>query len=127
MADQKLVTVEQFDNPHRADMAKLALEEAGIGVYLENRLIVETDWLLSLAIGSIRLQVNAEHQERAQEILATIKPWSIDDEPDASFEDVSCLNCGAAMPEHLDVCSECGWSYSAADSPDEPANEAPQD
>lgn len=112
----KVIIIEEYDNPHRADMARLRLEAEGIPVFLENRFIVETDWFLANAVGNIRLQVPEAFVEHARQVLSTIKKPASDmsDRPEISG-DLKCLNCGKAMAETDEVCSECGWSYQETD------------
>ncbi|MEO0474578.1 MAG: DUF2007 domain-containing protein [Planctomycetota bacterium] len=111
--DQRYVTIEQFDNILHAELAQIRLEEAGIPVYLHNRNIVWADPLLSNAVGNIKVQVPEEDRERAIEVIASIreKIVAMFNQPKPIEADDSCLNCGAPMPEHLDTCEQCGWSY----------------
>jgi hypothetical protein len=69
----RLVTVATFDLPHKADLAKAALEEAGIAAEVNDREIVAMDWLLLNAVGGVKLQVAEEDAERA---LAVIEPFT---------------------------------------------------
>lgn len=69
----RLVTVATFDMPHKADLAKAALEEAGIPAEVNDREVVAMDWLLLNAVGGIKLQVAEENAERA---VAVIEPFT---------------------------------------------------
>ena len=111
--DKPYVTIEQFDNILHAELAQIRLEEAGIPVYLHNRNIVWADPLLSNAVGNIKVQVPEEDRERAMEVIASIreKIVSMFNQPKPLEEDDACLNCGGSMPEDLDTCDQCGWSY----------------
>ena len=109
-----LIEIEAYDNPHKADLAKMRLESAGIKVFLENRLIVETDWFLSNAIGNIKMHVPAADEAAAREILDAMKrdrPIKEYGAPEPDFENVTCLNCGEAMGDDDDACGKCGWTY----------------
>jgi len=113
---EQVITIEEYNNPHRADMARMCLEAEDIPVFLENRFIVETDWLLANAVGNIRLQVPVTCEKRAREILATLAP------PQSALGDrkeidaaLTCLNCGQPMSEEDVACSACGWSYEASE------------
>jgi hypothetical protein len=64
-----LLTVEEYDNASLAQVDVFALEQSGIPCYLENETIVAMDWLMSNAVGGIRLQVAAEDFENAKSIL----------------------------------------------------------
>jgi len=69
----RLVTVATFDMPHKAELAKIALEEAGIRAEVNDREIVAMDWLLLNAVGGIKVQVAEEDAERA---LALLDPFT---------------------------------------------------
>jgi len=64
-----LVTVESFDNPSKANLAKLKLDQADIESVLIDIETVVMDWFLARAIGLIKLQVREEDVARACEIL----------------------------------------------------------
>ena len=50
-------------------MGRLAAE--GIDAWLADEHLVQTDWLYSVAVGGIKLQVRPEDAEQARTILAT--------------------------------------------------------
>jgi Putative prokaryotic signal transducing protein len=79
---ERLVTMATFDDPIAAAMAKNYLESEGIPAILLDESSVATDWLLSNAIGGIKLQVFVRHVERAEFLLDRIpKKLDDDDEP----------------------------------------------
>lgn len=61
----KLVTFARFDLAGQAHIAKNALEAVGIKSVLADEQTVAMDWLLSNAIGGIKVQVLEEDAERA--------------------------------------------------------------
>ena len=65
----QLRTVAAFDVAYKADLAKAALEEAGIPAVVTDREIVAMDWLLAPAVGGVKVQVSEEHLDRAEDIL----------------------------------------------------------
>jgi hypothetical protein len=65
----ELITIRKFQNPSEAVIAKGALESAGIECFLNDSNIVEIDWLLSIAVGYVKLQVRREDAEAALAIL----------------------------------------------------------
>ena len=69
----RLVTVATFDMPHKAELAKIALEEVGIRAEVNDREIVAMDWLLLNAVGGIKVQVAEADAERA---LRAIEPFT---------------------------------------------------
>jgi Putative prokaryotic signal transducing protein len=107
-----LVIIEEFDNPHRADMARMLLEENGIPAMLDNRYIVETAGFPRNAVGNIRLQVPADQADAARALLAD-QNTSIQTRRARAgdFESSVCLNCGQPMTDDQDVCPHCGWTF----------------
>src|SRR5438128_460302 len=65
-----LVTIAQCNLPVEAYAIRLRLESAGIAVVLADEFTVTMDWLLSNAIGGIKVQVPEEDVRRANRILA---------------------------------------------------------
>ena len=62
-----LVTIEEYDKSYLAQVAVLALEQAGIQCFLQNETIVAMDWFMANAVGGIRLQVAAHEAEKAMQ------------------------------------------------------------
>lgn len=67
----ELVTVATFDNMPAAHIAKGRLEIEGIPCWLKDEHLGQTDWLYNIAVGWIKLQVDAAHEQRARAILDT--------------------------------------------------------
>jgi hypothetical protein len=67
-----LITMATFDDAVAAALAKNYLESEGIPALLHDESSVATDWLLSNAIGGIKLQVALHHLERAEFLLERI-------------------------------------------------------
>ena len=76
----KLVTVDTFDMPTEAHLAKGLLEANGLTAFLADELTVGVAWHLSNAVGGIKLQVAETDVERAINILAGREDSSIDAE-----------------------------------------------
>ncbi len=68
-----LVTIEEYDKSFQAQVAVLALEQAGIPCCLQNETLVSMDWFLANAVGGIKLQVAVSDAERAYRILDEIR------------------------------------------------------
>lgn len=66
---KKLVTIATFDQPAQARLAKNALDAAGVQATVTDESLVAMDWLLSNAIGGIKVQVWDEDAERAVAVL----------------------------------------------------------
>ncbi len=76
----ELVTLQHFRDVPEALLAKGKLESAGIACSLADGNLVRMDWLLSNAIGGIRLQVHAQEAEAARAILDEPIPPEFDEE-----------------------------------------------
>lgn len=66
---RRLTTVAAYDDPVRAQVARNLLEEAGVSAVITDSEIVAMDWLLSNAVGGIKVQVWEEDAERAAAVL----------------------------------------------------------
>jgi hypothetical protein len=89
-----LVTLEHFRDIPRALLAKGKLEWAGIECWLADGNLVRMDWLLSNAIGGIRLQVRGPDLESARAILEEpIPPEFSEEEVGESFAQPRCPRC----------------------------------
>jgi hypothetical protein len=65
----RLTTVASFDLAAKAELARNVLEAAGIPAVLADAEIVAMDWLISNAVGGIKVQVREEDAERAAAVL----------------------------------------------------------
>jgi Putative prokaryotic signal transducing protein len=75
-----LVTLEHFRDMPEALLAQGKLESAGIHSMLADGNLVRMDWLLSNAIGGIRLQVEQQDLESARSVLNEPIPPELGDE-----------------------------------------------
>ncbi len=64
-----MVTIATFDFLPQAEIARGRLQAEGIHSHLADQNLVQTDWLYSIAVGGIKLQVADEHAEQALAIL----------------------------------------------------------
>lgn len=97
----KLVTIARFDLAGQAHIAKNALEAVGIKSVLADEQTVSMDWLLSNAIGGIKVQVLEEDAERA---VTTLEESLGSDEP--VDEETMAAEAEAAEKEEIDEPSE---------------------
>ena len=67
---EPMVTVAQCNLAAEAHAMRVQLEAAGIPVFLADELTVAMDWLLSNAIGGVKVQVPDRYVERATHLLA---------------------------------------------------------
>jgi hypothetical protein len=66
----RLVTVASFSTSPQAHACKLRLEAAGVRAYLADDNLIAMDWLLSNAIGGVKVQVADADVARARTVLA---------------------------------------------------------
>ncbi|MBU2921818.1 DUF2007 domain-containing protein [Winogradskyella psychrotolerans] len=90
------VTIARFPYSTEAQIAKGRLEADGIEVFLRDNLTIDTDPLVSQAIGGVKLKVLAKDEERARAILKSIKAYSVDNEG----HPIVCPNCKG---EHIEM------------------------
>ena len=64
-----LVRLKYYDNNIEANRDKQLLADYGIESYIANEQTIQSDWLLSQAIGGIQLQVFEENLQQAESIL----------------------------------------------------------
>lgn len=84
-----------FTYSSEAQIIKSRLEAEGIEVFLFDQFTVDTDPLVSNAIGGIKLKVWAEDEEKALRILNTISTYSLDDKG----WKIECPICGSYRVE----------------------------
>ncbi len=115
MDTSKRVTVARYSLAAEAQLMKNLLEEEGIQAFLADDVLIAMDWLLSNAVGGVKLQVLESDAERATtfieenslETLAKSKPVNESD------VDVKCEACGqmstfsAESRGGVEVCPHC--------------------
>lgn len=84
-----------FQYSSEAQIIKSRLEAEGIEVFLNDQFTIDTDPLISNAIGGIKLKVWQEDENKALEILKTISEYSLDD----SGQQLECPVCGSSKVE----------------------------
>lgn len=82
-------TIARFQYSSEAQIIKGRLEAEGIEVFLSDNLTIDTDPLVSNAIGGVKLKVLSEQRDEAIEILESIRKYSLDDEGNS----INCPNC----------------------------------
>jgi hypothetical protein len=89
-----LVTLQHFRDIPQALLAKGKLESAGIECLLADGNLVRMDWLLSNAIGGLRLQVQEKDLETARALLNEPIPAELwEDDLGEAFEQPRCPKC----------------------------------
>lgn len=82
-------TIARFQYSTEAQIIKGRLEAEGIQVFLSDNLTIDTDPLVSNAIGGVKLKVLTEDTLRAKHILQSIAKYSMDDDG----KPIECPNC----------------------------------
>jgi len=95
LQDSNWTTVDRFFHPTDAHIAAGKLESEGIPVFLLGINHASANWLLSNALGGIRLQVPASYVDDARQLLAQIAEPSNDGEdkcPECGGSDISAMS-----------------------------------
>ncbi len=69
MSTEKLVTIAQYNHGTEAHIARCHLESMEIECYIQDEVLNSVDWLYSIAMGGVKLQVKSSDVEHAKEIL----------------------------------------------------------
>lgn len=85
----KLITIAKFSHPLDAHLAKTKLESEEIECFIADENIVQMNWLLSNAVGGVRLQVKENDAEAAKKILKELNVNEIQQD----VEDKTALTC----------------------------------
>jgi hypothetical protein len=64
-------TIATFSKVDDAHLLRMRLEAGGIEAFLQDENVVQWDWLLSNAIGGVRVQVADANAEAALELLSS--------------------------------------------------------
>jgi len=84
-------TIAKFQYSSEAQIIKSRLEFEGIKVFLSDNFTIDTDPLVSNAIGGVKLKVLTQDALKAQHILERISKYSLDDEGSP----IRCSNCNS--------------------------------
>jgi hypothetical protein len=87
------VTVRQFRDLPEALLAKGSLESAGIQSYLVDDNTIRMDWFWSNLLGGIKLKVQPEDVDAANEILNQPIPETLEIEGIGEYEQPRCPQC----------------------------------
>ena len=92
---ETFTTVAKFQYSSEAQIIKGRLEAEGIQVFLSDNLTIDTDPLVSNAIGGVKLKVLSHQASEAKEILDSIRKYSVNDDGNA----INCPNCNSEKIE----------------------------
>ncbi|MCG2612183.1 DUF2007 domain-containing protein [Flavobacterium sp. SM15] len=97
MSTDQFVKLATFQFTSEALIVKGKLESEGVEVFLRDNLTIDTDPMVSNAIGGVKLFVKQEDQTNAVEILESISKYSLDDNGSA----IECPKCGSAKVDYF--------------------------
>jgi DNA-directed RNA polymerase subunit RPC12/RpoP len=92
---EKFYTLGAFEYPADVQVIKGRLEAEGIYVFLRDENFLNTDPLVSQAIGGVKLQVYTRDKDKAIEIYDEYRRYAQDDEGNP----IVCPNCKAERSE----------------------------
>lgn len=81
------VTVGHYSLPYEAHLGRARLESEGIDALVVDEHTINMQWMLSDALGGVRLQVNQEDDARARMILAEDRSDLVPDDPGSASVD----------------------------------------
>ena len=89
---QSWITVASYSRPVEAHLARTRLEADGITCVVSDEYLVRVDWLLSNAVGGVKLMVPSWEADRAKEILRP-RPRLVVVAGAGSEEEMICPRC----------------------------------
>ncbi|MEL6484587.1 MAG: DUF2007 domain-containing protein [Bacteroidota bacterium] len=92
---QEFFTLGTFEFPADVQIIKGKLESEGIPVFLRDETTINSDPLISAAIGGVKLQVYSVDKERAKLIFDEVRNYATDE----NGQLIVCPNCGAKKSE----------------------------
>ncbi len=95
MENSKFHKIANYQYTSEAYLFKGKLESEGVEVFLQNENTINTDPLLSNALGGVKLFVKSEDVMKAKQILDAIPEYSVNDKGEL----LSCPNCGSQKIE----------------------------
>jgi len=93
--EQEFFTIGAFEYVADVQIIRTKLESEGITVFLRDEYTLNTDPLISSAIGGVKLQVYSHDRDRALAIYNEVRSYAQDD----NGKPVVCPNCRAQRSE----------------------------
>ncbi len=92
---QEFYTIGSFEYVADVQIIRTKLESEGIRVFLRDEFTLNTDPLISTAIGGVKLQVYSSDKEQAMAIYNEFRSYALDE----NGKPVVCPNCKAQRSE----------------------------
>ena len=102
IAPESLVTLTKCSLPPHAHAIRVRLESEGIPVFLFDEFTITMDWLLSNAIGGVKVQVPEPYLERAREILGIVEEEMEDADEEGEEDEDFDEEAGAEGDDHIE-------------------------
>jgi len=103
-----LLTIDRYLNPIEAHIVRGRIEAEGVPAYVQHEHHIWAKWTISLALGYVKVQVNAEDLEASCAIIEKLQAGEYaladEDEPNVSV----CAKCGSSGLENVN------WSWKLA-------------
>ncbi|WP_297705491.1 DUF2007 domain-containing protein [uncultured Eudoraea sp.] len=93
--NQEFYTLGAFEYAADVQIIKGKLESEGIQVFLKDENTINTDPLISQAIGGVKLQVHSKDKDKAINIYNEIRSYAMDNHGNL----ITCPNCRAQRSE----------------------------
>jgi hypothetical protein len=107
-----LVTIASFYTTAEAETLRAVLAGEGITTFVTDAEVSNINFLMTPAIGGVKLRTSTDDARRARELIAAhggYRYGKLDyDSADGSMQ---CLDCGAKIDQNETTCKNCGWSY----------------
>lgn len=87
--EEEFLTVASYQYSAEAQIMKGRLEAEGIPVFLSDVHTIDTDPLVSNAVGGVKIKVRKFDYDLALQVLDSVSKYSLGD----AGEDISCPNC----------------------------------
>ncbi len=111
-----LVTIEAYQFVAEAELMRATLDQAGIDAYLADDHLIAMDWLMSAAVGGVKLQVAPADVAAAMSLVKEVQDkrrTSAKDDKSGELVQFECENCGlpisfpAFRRGGVESCPEC--------------------
>jgi hypothetical protein len=93
--EPRLITLQRYRDMPPAFVAKSILDSAGIESFLSDENALGMNWLISNAVGGIKLLAREEDAEAAKALLEEGAPEKFDVEGVGEYEQPKCPKCGS--------------------------------
>lgn len=89
--NENFKTIAVFQYSSEAQIIKGRLESEGVKVFMFDHITIDTDPLVSNAIGGVKLKVLSNQEDQAKHILNSISKYSVNDEGNS----IICPQCNS--------------------------------